>query len=45
MKDDTGLAIPGVVVQLYEDVNNNDSLDIADLQIMSTTSDAGSGNY
>ena len=45
VKDDTGLPIANVQVKLYQDVNNNDSLDVADIQIAVVSSDPATGNY
>ncbi len=43
--DDTGLPVADVEVRLYEDVNNNDSLDVADLLVATEYTNAGSGSY
>jgi protocatechuate 3,4-dioxygenase beta subunit len=43
--DDVGAPITGVELQLFEDVNNNDSLDIADILFATVYSDANTGNY
>jgi protocatechuate 3,4-dioxygenase beta subunit len=43
--DDTGLPISGVQIRLYLDVNNNDSLDAADILVLTTLTDGDTGNY
>jgi len=43
--DDTGQPISSVELRLYQDVNNNDTLDAADIQLAIQLSDGDSGNY
>ncbi len=45
VRTDTNLPIGGITIRLFDDVNNNDSMDIADLEIAVTTSSAVDGNY
>ncbi|HJW27960.1 MAG TPA: SdrD B-like domain-containing protein, partial [Saprospiraceae bacterium] len=45
VSDDTGLPISNVEVRLYKDVNNNDSLDVADVLLATVFSGSGTGNY
>jgi hypothetical protein len=45
VSDDTGLSISSVEIQLYIDVNNNDSLDAADIYVISVYSDGVTGDY
>ena len=45
VRDDTGLPLAGVELNLYLDVNNNDSLDVADIEVATTYTDGDSGAY
>jgi len=45
VSDDTSLPISNVEIKLYLDVNNNDSLDVADILIATTYTDGSTGNY
>ncbi len=45
VSDDTGLPISSVVLNLYLDVNNNDSLDAADIFVASILTDGDTGDY
>ena len=45
VKEDTGLPIANVQLILYRDANNNDSLDVADIQVAVTYSAGATGNY
>jgi protocatechuate 3,4-dioxygenase beta subunit len=45
VSDDTGLPISGVEIMLYLDVNNNDSLDVADVWVATTFTDGDTGDY
>ena len=45
MIDDTNLPIGYVEIRLYQDVNNNDSLDIADIFIDSTFTHGATGIF
>jgi hypothetical protein len=45
VSDDTGLPISSVEIRLYLDVNNNDTLDVADTLIATTYTDGDTGNY
>ncbi len=45
VKEDTGQPIFNVEIRLYIDVNNNDSLDVADTQVAVTFTDSNNGNY
>ena len=45
VKNDLGIGIAGVDVELYEDTNNNDSLDVADILVNTATSAPVTGNY
>jgi hypothetical protein len=45
VSDDTGLPISSVEIRLYLDVNNNDSLDAADVLVSTTFTDGDTGDY
>jgi hypothetical protein len=45
VSEDTGSPISSVELQLYIDVNNNDSLDVADVYVISVYTDGDTGNY
>ncbi|MEO5905356.1 MAG: SdrD B-like domain-containing protein [Saprospiraceae bacterium] len=45
VSDDTGQPLSNVEIELYLDVNNNDSLDAADVLVTTTLTDGDSGNY
>jgi protocatechuate 3,4-dioxygenase beta subunit len=45
VSDDTGAPISSVEIRLYLDVNNNDSLDVADVQVAITYTDGDTGDY